>query len=79
MFVNTNKPLHVSVLFIRPSSGGHITVLCAVTIMSFADLLSLSIYLVCGRMCISSICVCVCACACVLGTLVSGTTCTVRQ
>jgi hypothetical protein len=23
MFVNTNKPLHVSVLFIRPSSGGH--------------------------------------------------------
>jgi len=22
MFANTNKPLHVSVLFIRPSSGG---------------------------------------------------------
>jgi len=23
VFVNTNKPLHVSVLFIRPSSEGH--------------------------------------------------------
>jgi len=23
MFVNTNKALHVLVLFIRPSSGGH--------------------------------------------------------
>jgi len=26
MFANTNKPLHVSVLFIRPSSGYHIFV-----------------------------------------------------
>jgi len=41
-------------------------VLCAVTIMSSADLRSLSICLVCGCMCISSICVCV------LGALVSG-------
>jgi len=24
MFVNTNKPLHVSVLFIQPSSAGHL-------------------------------------------------------
>jgi len=35
-------------------------VLCAVTILSSADLLSLNIYMVCGCMCISSICVCVC-------------------
>jgi hypothetical protein len=41
-------------------------VLCAVTIMSSADLRSLSIYLVCGCMCISSMCVCV------FGALVSG-------
>jgi hypothetical protein len=41
-------------------------VLCAVTVMSSADLRSLNIYLVCGCMCISSICVCV------LGALVSG-------
>jgi hypothetical protein len=34
-------------------------VLCAVTIMSSAHLRSLSIYLICGRMCISSIGVCV--------------------
>jgi len=54
MFVNTRKPLHVSVLPIRPSSGGPYAVLCAVTIMSSADLRSLSVYLVCGRMCISS-------------------------
>jgi hypothetical protein len=33
MFVNTNKPLHVLVLFIRPSFA----VLCAVTIMSSAQ------------------------------------------
>jgi hypothetical protein len=40
-------------------------VLCAVTITSSADLLSLHIYLVCGRMFISSI-------VCVLGAIVSG-------
>ena len=34
--------------------------LCAVTIMSSADSLSLNIYMVCGRMCMLSICVCVC-------------------
>jgi len=40
MSLNKNKPLHVSVLFIRPSSGGPYAVLCAVTIMSSADLRS---------------------------------------
>jgi hypothetical protein len=34
---------------------GPYAVLCAVTILSSADLLSLSIYIVCGCMCISSI------------------------
>ena len=40
--------------------------LCAITIMSSADLRSLNIYMVCGCMRMSSICVCV------LGALVSG-------
>jgi hypothetical protein len=44
--------------------SGPYAVLCAVTIMSSADLRLLSICLVCGHMCISSICVCVCVCVC---------------
>ena len=44
MFVNTNKPLHVSVPFYSAILMGPYAVLCAITIMSSADLLSLSIY-----------------------------------
>jgi len=44
---------------------GPYAVLCAVTILSSDDLLSLNIYMVCGCMCISSICVCaLCSCQC---------------
>jgi len=41
-------------------------VLCAVTLMSSADMRSLSIYMVCGCMRIPSVCVCV------LGAFVGG-------
>ena len=66
MFSNTNKPLRVFGPFYSTILRGPYTVLCAVTIMYSADLRSLSICLVSGRMCISSVCVCV------LGPLVSG-------
>jgi hypothetical protein len=38
IFVNINKTLHVSVLFIRPFSGGPYALLCVVTILSSDDL-----------------------------------------
>jgi len=61
MFVNTNKPLQVSVLFIRPSSGGHMPCLCryytAFHWFAFVDYLHvwLHVYII-------YLCVCVCVC-----------------
>ena len=62
MFVSI-KPLHVSVFF-HDNLQGSSAVLCAVTIPP-ADLRSLRLYYyaVCGRMCMSSVCV---WCSCLL-------------
>jgi hypothetical protein len=42
MSVNTNKPLHVSVLFIRPSSGGHMP--CFVPLLLCLPLICVGLY-----------------------------------
>ena len=63
MFVSI-KPLHVSGFFFTTIFKVSSAVLCAVTI-PLADLRSLSLYYytVCGRMCVSSVCV---WCSCLL-------------
>jgi len=62
MFVNTNKPLYVSVLFIRPSSRARCSALCHYYNV-FRWFASLNICMVFGCMCISSICMCAwCSC-----------------
>ena len=52
-------PLHVSVPFLRPSSGGSWTVLCQVTKLRSVDIRSLGNCAVCGLMSLQYVCVCV--------------------
>jgi len=64
MFVNTKTPTCFGPFYSTIHRGPY-AVLCAVTIVSSADLRSLNISLVCGCMCVSSICVCAwCCCQC---------------
>jgi len=63
MYVNINKPLHVSVLFMQPSSGGHMP--CFVPLLY-------CLLLICFRwiftwyvaVCVYLLFVCVCVCSC---------------